>query len=290
MKPAAFDYHAPTTLEAALALLAEHGDDCKVLAGGQSLVPAMNVRLARPAHLVDINGIEALDGIREEAGELVVGALARHAALETSPLVRERCPLLAAAARHIGHYAIRQRGTIGGSLCHADPAAEWPLVAVLLDAEIDVVGPAGSRSVPAASFIQSIYTTDLEDEELLVQVRLPLPAPGEGWSYRQFSRRAGDFAIVAVGTTIWVTQGRVAALRLALGGVEDRPLRLTALEGAEIGASPGEDWAARVAESAVDAVDPVADPHASGELRRDLIRALVPAALVEALDRASEST
>ncbi len=289
MKPAAFEYHAPTTLQGALALLAEHGDDAKILAGGQSLVPAMNVRLARPAHIVDINGIDELDGVREEAGELVVGALARHAAIERSPLIRERCPLVAEAARYVGHYAIRQRGTMGGSLCHADPAAEWPLVAVLLDAEMDVVSPSGARVVAARSFVQSVYTTDLDDDEILVGVRIPLPAAGDGWGYRQFSRRAGDFAMVAAAATMRLTAGRVAGLRLALGGVEDRPVRLTALEADLVGATPGEAWAAEVAEAAADAVDPVADLHASAELRRDLIRALLPAVLTDCLHRAPGS-
>jgi carbon-monoxide dehydrogenase medium subunit len=290
MKPASFTYHAPTTLDDALLLLAEFGDEARILAGGQSLVPAMNLRLARPAHLLDINGVTGLSGIAEDGGHLAIGALTRHAEIETSELVRRRCPILAEAARYIGHYAIRQRGTFGGSLCHADPAAEWPLMAILLDAAIEVAAPSAGRSVPARDFIQSVYTTDLAEDEILTRVLVPLPGAAEGWGYRQMSRRAGDFAIVAAATTLRLEAGRVAALRLALGGIADVPLRLDDIECDSLGAAPDSVWIRGVTEAAADGIEPGGDLHADAEYRIELVRTLLAQAIQDALDRARGTT
>jgi carbon-monoxide dehydrogenase medium subunit len=286
MKPARFAYHAPSTLEDALSLLAEHGDEARILAGGQSLVPAMNLRLARPAHLLDINGVAGLSGIAEDGGRLAIGALTRHAEIETSELVGRRCPILAEAARHIGHYAIRQRGTIGGSLCHADPAAEWPLMAILLDAVIEVAGPGAGRNVAARDFIQSVYTTDLAEDEILTRVLVPLPGAAEGWGYRQMSRRAGDFAIAMAAATLRLEAGRVAALRLALGGIAEAPLRLDDIERDSLGAEPDAVWIRGVADATADGIEPGGDLHADAAYRSDLVRTLLAQAIQDALDRA----
>ena len=201
MKPAPFRYHRPQSLGEALALLTEFGADAKLIAGGQSLGPMMNMRLAQPAELIDVNALPGLDGIRTHPDSLEIGALARHHAVATSPVVRKYCPLVAEAAQTIGHYAIRSRGTLGGSLAHADPAAQLPLVAATLGAEIAVAGPRGERRIGAGEFFVSFMTTALEPDEILVSVRFPKAAPGERHAYLQFSRRQGDFALVAVAAT-----------------------------------------------------------------------------------------
>ena len=180
MKPAKFTYHAPDTLEDAFRLLAEYGDEAKIIAGGQSLIPLMNLRLAQPEHLIDVNGLSALTGIREQDGRLVIGALTRHSEVLESKEVGACCPVLKRAASFIGHLAIRNRGTIGGSLSHADPAAEWSLMAFLLDAEVTVRSAGGVRTVQAGDFIQSVYTSDLEADEILTAVSFPLLESEEG--------------------------------------------------------------------------------------------------------------
>ena len=287
MKPAQFHYHAPATLDDALQLLALHGDEAKLLAGGQSLVPAMNVRLARPAHLIDINALTELAGVTEADKRIRIGALTRHHDVAIAPLVRERLPILAEAARHIAHYAIRQRGTFGGSLCHADPAAEWPLMSVLLDAELCTVSRQGSRRIAAQDFFQSVYTTDLATDELLLHADMTPLAPGEAWAYRQISRRAGDFAIVAVAVTLKLDGDTLSAVRITLGGVSDRPLRLTAQEQASLGAVADAAWVSGLAsEAAANLQDINEDIHADAQYRRDVVRYLLAQALEDALQQA----
>lgn len=290
MKPAPFEYHAPATLAEALELLAVHGDNGKLLAGGQSLIPALNMRLAQPGHLIDINHLSGLAGVSVQgagpAKRLRIGALTKHADVAAAPLVREYLPIMAEAARHLGHYVIRQQGTFGGSLCHADPAAEWPLLAMLLDAELHIAAKSGTRRIAARDFFQSVYTTALAEHELLLHADLDMLEPDEGWAYAQISRRSGDFAIVAAAVTIRLNNGKISAARLALGGVSDRPVRLIAQEQACLGAVPGAGWAAALSADAADKLQEVNDDmHAPAEYRRELVRFLLAKALGDALLR-----
>jgi len=286
MKPARFSYEAPLTLEAALASLAERADGAKVIAGGQSLAPMMNMRLARPDHLIDINGLRGLSDIAVEGDRLVVGALVRHADLARDPLVRTHCAMLAHAAESIGHYAIRQRGTLGGSLAHADPAAQLPLVAVALDAEMEIVSARGSRAISGSEFFLSIFTTALAPDELLVRVRFPVSGPNEGWGFRLFNRRAGDFALASVAATLRRTaSGGVEGLRLAAGGIGSVPVRLVVPAELTADAS-GEGWPLRVAQATAVAADIAAGESVSAEYRRELVAALAEDALRDAMERA----
>ena len=286
MKPARFSYEAPLTLEAALASLAERADGAKVIAGGQSLAPMMNMRLARPDHLIDINGLRGLSDIAVEGDRLVVGALVRHADLARDPLVRTHCAMLAHAAESIGHYAIRQRGTLGGSLAHADPAAQLPLVAVALDAEMEIVSARGSRAISGSEFFLSIFTTALAPDELLVRVRFPVSGPNEGWGFRLFNRRAGDFALASVAATLRRTaNGGVEGLRLAAGGIGSVPVRLVVPAELTADAS-GEGWPLRVAQATAVAADIAAGESVSAEYRRELVAALAEDALRDAMERA----
>lgn len=285
MKPAAFHYHRPRTLAQALALLAEHGADAKLIAGGQSLGPMMNMRLAQPAQLVDLNEVTGLDGVQEHQNHIEIGALTRHHALASSPLVRTHCPLLADAAQTIGHYAIRSRGTLGGSLAHADPAAQLPLVAATLGAEIALAGPRGERRLAASAFFVSLMTTALEPDEILVSVRLPKAMPGERHAFLQFSRRVGDFAIVAVAATLLVEKnGNVKRLRLGLGGVEDKPVVLAELAARTRGQQADAKWAAALATAARNAVNPTENPRVPALYRRELVEVLTRRALLKIIN------
>lgn len=286
MKPAAFRYHRPPTLDAALALLAEHGDAAKAIAGGQSLVPMMNLRLAQPAELVDLGDIAGLDGIRESGGWLEIGACTRHQVVADDEQVRQRCPLLAEAAGGIGHYAIRQRGTIGGSLAHADPAAQLPLVAVTLGAELEIVSRRGTRRVPASEFFVSVMTTALEPDELIVGVGFPVAAPQEGQAFRLFNRRSGDYAIVSVAASLLRRGGRVERLRLGIGAVEPVPVLLQDLCAAQAGRVTDAAWTAEVAAAAAAAIQPEDDERIPATYRRELASTLVARALTAAAERA----
>ena len=288
MKPAAFRYHRPPTLDAALALLAEHGDAAKLLAGGQSLVPMMNMRLAQPAELVDLNDLAELACIAEAQDSVEVGALARHRDVAASALLREHCPLLAEAAASIGHDAIRNRGTLGGSLAHADPVAQLPLVAVTLDAQVDIAGSRGRRSLPARELFVSVMTTALEPDEIIVAARFPLRSPGEGQAFRAFERRRGDFAIVSVAVSVTLDGDRVARARLGIGGVGPVPLAFDELARRAQGAVADEAWARALGAGAARAVDPEDDPRIPAEFRRELVETLVARAAVDALRRATE--
>lgn len=248
MKPAPFTYDDPRTVEEALDLLARHGDEAKVLAGGQSLVPLMNFRLARPERLVDVNRIEELDYLREDAGALRIGALTRTAALERSPLVAERWPLLAEAARLVGHEAIRTRGTVGGSAAHADPAAELPVAFVALGATFHVRSARGAREVAAEDFFFTHLTTVLEPDELLVEIEVPPVPPGSGTAIVEHARVHGDFALG--GAAVVLGEGRASVVLLAAGPT---PVRAAAVEEALArGTEAGE--AARLAAEAVEVV------------------------------------
>jgi aerobic carbon-monoxide dehydrogenase medium subunit len=291
MKPAPFEYHRPGSVEEAVALLAEHGWEAKPLAGGQSLVPAMNFRLAQPAVLVDLNGLTALDELVADGGGLSLGAMVRQRRAERSAAVAGRAPLLAAALRHVAHPQIRVRGTVGGSLAHADPAAELPAVMVALGARLTVRGPRGERSVEADDFFTGLFGTSLEDAELLVGVHLPAPPAGGGWAFDEVSRRHGDFALAGVAATVEVDAGgRCTASRIVLFGIGDGPVRATAAEALLAGEAPTPAAVRAAAEAAAAALDPPADVHASADYRRHLAGVMVRRALPRAFDRAAAST
>ncbi|UCH75340.1 MAG: xanthine dehydrogenase family protein subunit M [Rhodospirillales bacterium] len=286
MKPAKFEYHKPETLDEALTLLAEYGDEARVIAGGQSLVPMMNIRLARPDHLIDINGIDDLSQIRLENGSVAIGALVRHREIEHSAQLAQACPPLPAAACNIGHYALRARGTIGGSLALADPAAEFPLMATLLDAEFVARSGAGERSVPSHEFFVSVFTTALEPEEILTAVRFRTLAQSEGWGFRWFSRRVGDYALVNAAAIVALKdEGRIHRIAMVLGGVGATPVRLTGLEQESVGAEASAGWVREISSAAAARVEPGGDKHASAEYRRELVELLLAGALEDAIDR-----
>ncbi len=284
MKAAAFDYHRPPSAEAAVAMLAELGDDAKVLAGGQSLVPVMAMRLGRPEHIVDINRVAELEGATLASGSLRVGALTRHRALERDAVIAEAAPLLARAAPFIGHFQIRNRGTLGGSLAHADPAAELPAVALALDAEIEVRSVRGSRRIPAADFFLSAFTTAVEPDELVTAVHLPVWGPGSGFAVSELARRHGDFAIVGAACGVQVDDGRITRAAVAVIGMASVPVRVRLAEEALAGASAGEADLAAVARDAVAGLDPPSDAHGSGAYRRRAGAHLIAQALGRALE------
>lgn len=290
MKPAAFAYSRPSSIEEALDLLAAAGGDAKLIAGGQSLGPMMNMRLAQPARLVDLNDLSELAYVRETDQGLELGALTRHHQVAESALVQQRCPLLAQAARTIGHYAIRQRGTLGGSLAHADPAAQYALCAVTLGARLRLRRAGGQRWVAAADFLRSAMTTELQPDEMIEAVQFPRFAPREASAFRLFNRRHGDYAIVACAATLRLEGERVAALRLGVSGVAPVPQRLDAVTGAFCGQAPDAAWVEALAAAAREAVAPPEDPRLPALYRRELTEALVARALRRALERLQGAT
>lgn len=292
MKPPRFDYAAPRSVAEALTLLHERGADAKVLAGGQSLVPLLNFRLARPALVIDLNAIAGLDRIALDpaTGELVFGALVRLGDAERSPLVTGRAPLLAAALGQIGHRTIRNRGTVGGSLAHADPAAELPLVLLTLGGRLCGRRVSGERWMPADTFFTSYLTTLLEADELLVEARFSLAGisgPGAGWGFEEFSRRAGDFALAASCVTLRITGGAVTECAIAVAAGGPVPERATAAEAALTGRAPDTSAFAEAASLAAAGCLADGDIHASAEYRRGLVATLVARTLAAAAARAS---
>jgi carbon-monoxide dehydrogenase medium subunit len=291
MKPPPFEYTAPMTVAEAVGLLAQHELEAKILAGGQSLMPLLNMRLARPSVLVDVARIPDLDYVREVDGGLAIGAMARQRSVELSDAVRARHALVHAATMHIAHPQNRNQGTVGGSIAHADPAAEYPALALLLDAEVRVAGPAGERTIAARDFFVTYLTTALEPAEMLVEVRLPgLPA-GTGWSIQELARRHGDFALAGVMATMSLDgAGCCAAARLVLFGVGATPIRADAAEAMLRGAAPdAKTLAAAAARAAADLEEPLTDVHATADYRRDLARVLARRALADAAARAAGS-
>ncbi|MCY3951807.1 MAG: FAD binding domain-containing protein [bacterium] len=293
MKPARFAYTAPETVDGVLDALEQFGDEAKVLAGGQSLVPMMNFRLARPEVIVDIGKVGGLDDMSLANGTLTVGARVVHARLEapgvstpagqSEPLGGVLGSLLPAVARFVGHLPIRVRGTFGGSIAHADPAAEWCILARTLDAKMVALRKGGRRTIGAGEFFETVFTTALEPEELLVAVHLP--ALGDDWrtGFCEFSRRAGDFAVVAAMSALRLdpVTGQVAEARIGVGGVAGVPVRLPAAESTLVGETPSGDLFAAAAAVAAGEVDPVGDLHGSAAYRRDLVRAMVARALAQ---------
>jgi CO/xanthine dehydrogenase FAD-binding subunit len=286
MKPPSFDYVLADTVEDALSALASLGPDAKIIAGGQSLVPMLNFRLLRPTTLVDINRIGSLSFIRDEAQAIRIGALTRHHRLETSPIVAEHLPVVAEAMKHVAHLAIRNRGTIGGSLSHADPAAELPMMALLLDAKLAIASAAGKRTVPARQFFVDALTTDLRDGELLTEIEVPKLAPQSGWGFEEVSRRGGDFALAAAAAILTLRGGTVAEARIAVMGVGKTPLRMSAAEAMLAGQTASPDLLEKVADAVRAAVEPETDLHASADYRRHLVGVLVQRTLADAWLRA----
>jgi aerobic carbon-monoxide dehydrogenase medium subunit len=285
MKPVSFRYFAPRTVDDALDLLATHGEEGKILAGGQSLVPAMNFRLARPTSLIDINRIDALDYVREGGGELSIGALARHARFEAPVTGGALSALLPQVARHIGHLPIRSRGTFCGSIAHADPASEWCLLAATLDAELVVVSRRGQRSLRPNEYFITALTTTLEPDELLTEIRLPLLDDNWRTGFSEFSRRAGDFALAMCAAFLRFEDGRIVEARIGVGGAIDRPSRIAAAEAVLTGTDGGPGVRHAAGNIAAETIDPLEDIHASAPYRRDLVRAMVGRALHQAVAR-----
>ena len=283
MKPVSFKYFAPRTVDHALDLLATHGQEGKILAGGQSLVPAMNFRLARPTSLIDINRIDALDYVREEGGWLHIGALARHSRFEQPVSGGALSAFLPRVARHIGHLPIRSRGTFCGSIAHADPASEWCLLTATLDAELVIVSRRGQRSVRPHEYFVTALTTTLEPDELLTEIRLPLLDDGWRTGFAEFSRRAGDYALAMCAAFLRFEKGCIAEARIGVGGATDRPLRITAAEALLTGSEGGPDIFREAGNITAETIDPLEDIHASAEYRRDLVRAMVRRALDQAI-------
>src|SRR5713101_2398070 len=271
MKPAPFRYHAPKTIEEAVETLAEvAGDDGRVLAGGQSLVPIMAFRLARPAHLVDINGVEALRRLAVDGGKLCIGACVRHAAFHKPVVEGPLGHLLATVVHHIAHYPIRTRGTFCGSIAHADPASEWCLVVAALEGEMVAQSTAGTRTIPARDYFRGIMTTALKEDELLIEVRLPILPADTHCGFYEFNRRAGDFALAMALATFRMKDGVMVDPRLAVGSVEPQPRRIAQAEDALAGRPPGRAAFEAAADAVAAAVDPLDDVITGAEYRRDL--------------------
>jgi len=288
MKPAPFMYARPDSVEEALALLQAGGDDAKVLAGGQSFVPLLNLRIASVEAVVDLNRLAELAYIKRDNDTLCLGAMTRHRQVEVSEDVKAAQPLLARAAAEVGHLAIRNRGTIGGSLVHADPAAEWPLVAVTLDAQFVVRSHESSRTIAAREFFLGPLMTAIESNEILCEVRFPLAPLGAVWGFQELCRRPGDFAIVAVACLLSLDHsGTCSAVALAVGGAHATPLHIPDV-GTVISGSKGEDAViTEAAEKAAAAVDPSGDVHGSADYRRRMVKVLTARALKEAWAKAA---
>ena len=287
MIPGEFDYHAPTSVDAAVALLARLGADAKVLAGGHSLIPAMRFRLAQPAALVDINRIRGLAYIREEGGVLAIGAMTRESELEHSPIVAQRYALLADAGRVIADPLVRNRGTIGGNLAHADPANDHPAVMLAYGATLIAQGPKGKREIPADAFFVGLFENALAPDELLVEIRIPAPAAGEGGAYVKLERKVGDYAISAVAVTLRVDGGTCKAVRAALTNVSPVPMRAKRAEAALLGGRLDESTIETAARAAARECDPAGDLRGSIEYKRDVTRVLFKRAVRTALARAA---
>jgi carbon-monoxide dehydrogenase medium subunit len=285
MKPPPFEYYRATTVEEAIALLSQYGPDAKLLAGGQSLLPMMKFRLARPSVLVDLRWVRELAYASETNGAMAFGAMARLASLESDE-VRALCPLLAQAARHIGHPAIRHQGTVCGSLAHADPAAELPVLALALDAELVATGPHGTRVIPARDFFVTMLTTTLDPLEILTETRFPALQPGSGWGFSELSRRPGDFALAMAAATLQLgADGTIASAHIALGAVHDRAIRCSEAEAALAGQRGGKAAFEAAAALAAEPLVPPSDVHASSSYRRHLARVLAEHALTQAWQR-----
>lgn len=287
MKPPPFTYACPRSVDAALALLAHSGDEAKLLAGGQSLVPMLNLRMAWTEALIDLNQLTELDFIIQDNGTLRVGALTRHRALEESDVVRAAQPLLSRAAAEVGHLAIRNRGTIGGSLVHADPAAEWPLAAVTLNTQLLLRSQTDARTVAARDFFIAPLTTTIEPHELLCEIHFPVAPERTVWGFQELCRRPGDFAVAAVACQLTLDADRTCtAASIAIGGAHDIPLAISEAATILVGSTGEETAISQAAEKAAELVDPPSDVHGSADFRRRMVKVLTKRALTEAWQKA----
>jgi len=283
MKPPPFEYHDPRSVDEALALLGRYGGEARLLAGGQSLMPLLNFRLSAPAALVDLNRIPELSYIREEGGQLRFGAMTRQRQIEFSPLVASKLPLMIEATRMVGHLPTRTRGTIGGSIAHADPSAEYPALVTALDGEMVLRGPSGTRVVKPNDFFKGFLTTAVAPGEILIEVRIPVTPPHSGWAFEEFSRRHGDFAIVEIAAMLAVANdGGCAMARVAASGVGGTPVRLRPVEELLERGGLADKTIAEAGAKAAELVDPTSDLHASADYRRHLTRVLTRRALTRA--------
>jgi len=285
MKPAAFEYVVVDNVTRAVAALSEAHGEAKILAGGQSLVPMLNFRLVKPAILVDINRIPDLAFIEETDHEIRVGALTRHHQLEISPVIARHLPVLSAAMTHVAHLAIRNRGTIGGSLSHADPAAELPMMALLLDAKLHIVSHRGKRAAAASDFFRDALTVDLAEDEMVTEIHVPKLPPGTGWGFEEVARRADDFALAAVAATVTASGGKISEARITLTGVGRTPVRAKEAETLLLGEKLETKLAGRVIAAVRAAITPETDLHASSDYRRHLAGVLTGRAVSTALKR-----
>jgi CO/xanthine dehydrogenase FAD-binding subunit len=282
MKPAKFEYIAPTTLDAAVEALAAADGEGKVLAGGQSLLPLLNFRMARPAVLVDLNGIKDLSFIELRDDSVAIGAMTRHREIEHSPLIASRLPVMSAAMRHVAHLAIRNRGTIGGSLSHADPAAELPMMAMFYGASLAVQGPAGRRTIAAKDFFIDALTNCLEPEDIVVEIKFPI-LQHDGWAFEEVARRFGDFALASIAVSIRRGESGIEDARVAVMGVADTPLRLDGVEKQLSEIEVDDRTPDRFSELVTSSVAPNSDLHASAEYRKHLLGELAKRAIRTAL-------
>ena len=289
MKPAAFDYVIADSIDMAVASLADGGGDAKIIAGGQSLVPMLNFRLIRPSVLIDINRIGDLAFIEEAGKKICVGALTRHYQLETSPVIARHLPVLASAMTHVAHLAIRNRGTIGGSLSHADPAAELPMMALLLDAELHIASASGKRTIAARDFFVGALTVDLARDDIVTEIVLPKLPPKTGWGFEEVARRSGDFALAAAAATLTLSAGVISQARIALTGVGPTPVRVAEAEALLVGQALEPGLIDRIIDVVRAAIEPETDLHASSDYRRHLASVLVGRAVSAAWRRANES-
>ena len=286
MKPAPFEYERAADLASALSALARYGREAKVLAGGQSLIPMLNLRLASAERLIDVGRLDELRYIRVDGDQLHIGALTTHNAVLQSPEVAQHCPIMVEAYRLVSHHSVRNRGTIGGSLCHNDPASEMPLVVNLLGATMIARSAAGERAIAADKFFKGNFETALHPNELLVEIRVPIPPKGHGWSFQEVSQRKGDFALVAAGAMLALEGGLCRQVRLGFRNVGATIFRLPAVEARIEGQAPGAALFSAAAAAAMNAVEPSSDLHADEAYRRDLVKVLTERVLPTAAGRA----
>lgn len=281
-----FTYFAPTTVEEAIQLLDEHGFEAKILAGGQSLIPAMRFRLSQPGVIIDINGIDGLSGIREEDGNLVIGALTRESMLEDSRLVQSTYPLLADAASVIADPVVRNMATVGGNIAHADPANDHPAVMLAYNAEVTAVGPGGARTIAIDDFFVDFFENAMEDNEILTEIRIPRPVPNSGGAYVKLERKVGDYAISAVAVQLTMNGDTCTAARIALTNVSPVPMRAKNAEHALVGMTITDDVVEAAGEEAGAECDPSPDLRGSIDYKRDITRVLTKRAIRLAIERA----